>query len=174
MTESDNFTWLVKARASNQQVLLRLYRFAKDNFEMLQCNAMWRSVFALLVGAGFSLWRAAFLGDATRQWSMIISDATKLLERLVRDNTVAYPQDRDTREWMAGYYLNNAAWRLLMAWRDVEREGYEGPMPGALLRLKDLEDRGSEEESPIELWDISHGALLEVLDVLESKFRGQV
>ena len=127
MTESDNFTWLVKARASNQEVLLRLYRFAKDNSEELQSNATARSVFTLLVGAGFSLWRAAFLGDATRKWSSIIADATKLLERLVRDNAVAYPQDREMREWMAGYYLNNALWRLLMAWQQLEKQEHKGP-----------------------------------------------
>ena len=169
MPESDNFEWLIKARSLNQEALLRLYRFAKDKSEELRCDAIGRSVFALLTGAGFSLWRGAFLSDATRRWSMITADGTKLLERLVRDNAVAYPQDRETREWMAGYYLNNAQWRLLLAWRELEREGYQGQVPDVLLRLKHFEDRGTEEEPPMELWDASHAALLELFDLLEKR-----
>ena len=61
MAKLDNFNWLVKARASNQEALLRLYRLAKDNPEKLQSEEMGRSLFPLFIGAGFSLWRAAFL-----------------------------------------------------------------------------------------------------------------
>ena len=171
MANPDNFNWLVKARASNQEALLRLYRLAKGNSEKLQCDEMGRSLFTLLIGAGFSLWRAAFLGDALREWTRIIGDATQLLERLIRDNAVAYPQDRETREWMAGYYLNNAQWRLLIAWRQLKLHGHRGSMPVALRRVKKYEDRGMEQESPIELWDTSHAALGELLGVLEQRLR---
>lgn len=169
MAKLDNFNWLVKARASNQEALLRLYRLAKDNSEKLQSNEMGRSLFTLLIGAGFSLWRAAFLSDARREWTRILEDATQLLERLVRDNAVAYPQDRETREWMAGYYLNNAQWRLLIAWKQLKRQGHRGSMPVALRRVKKYEDRGAEQESPIELWNTSYAALRELLNVLEKR-----
>ena len=164
-TEPDNFTWLVKARTLNQEVLLRLYRFAKTSRE--QRNPISRSVFPLLVGAGFSLWRAAFLGDATRESPKITEHATKLLERLIRDNAVGYQQDRDMREWMGGYYTNNAIWRLLMAWTYIEKQEDHQPMPHALLRLKDFEDRGSEQESIMELWNYSHEAITALLDTLD-------
>ena len=61
MAKLDNFNWLVKARASNQEALLRLYRLGKENSEKLQSDEVGRSLFTLLIGAGFSLWRAAFL-----------------------------------------------------------------------------------------------------------------
>lgn len=171
MANPDNFNWLVQARASNQEALLRLYRLAKGNSEKLQCDEMGRSLFTLLVGAGFSLWRAAFLSDAHREWARIIGDATQLLERLVRDNAVAYIQDRETREWMAGYYLNNAQWRLLIAWKQLKLQGHRGSMPVALRRVKRYEDRGVEQELPIELWNTSHGALRELMGVLEQRLR---
>lgn len=163
MSESDNFDWLVKARASNQEVLLRLYRFVKGNSQTLQSDAIKRTVFALLVGAGFSLWRAAFLGDAERKWPAIIGHSEQLLKRLVQDNAVNYTQDRETREWMAGYYINNAQWRLLMAWQKLENSSLQS---NALEKLKRFEDRGAEEESLIELWDTSHEALLDLLNAL--------
>jgi hypothetical protein len=171
VAESDNFRWLVKARASNQKSLLRLYRLAKGNSEKLHCDAMGRTLLTLLIGAGFSLWRAAFLTDTRRKWPMIIDDATRLLERLVRDNAVAYPQDRETREWMAGYYLNNAQWRLLVAWKQLKHQGYRGGMPVALRKVKKFEDRGAEQELPIELWDAAHTALRELSDLLEQRLR---
>ena len=133
--EPDNFGWLIKARVLNQEVLLRLYRFAKAP-DKPQSDEISRSVFALLVGAGFSLWRAAFLGDATREPSKITEDAIKLLERLVRDNAVNYPQDRETREWMAGYYIKNAIWRLLMAWQFLEKEGRQEPVSAGIAHTE--------------------------------------
>jgi len=169
VSRSDNFDWLVKARASNQEVLLRLHRFAKENSERLQCDPTGRSVFALLVGASFSLWRAAFLSDASRKWSTTINDATVLLERLVRDNAVAYPQDRETREWMSGYYLNSAQWRLLIAWRYLDRDGTAGPMPEALSQLKEIEEESAEQEPPIVLWEKSDGALRELLEIMQAR-----
>jgi hypothetical protein len=63
VAESDNFDWLVPARGSNQQLLLRLYRFAKEHEDALCRDATGRSVFGFLVGASFSLWRAAFLSS---------------------------------------------------------------------------------------------------------------
>jgi hypothetical protein len=123
--ETDNYTWLIKARALNQEVLLRLYRLKVTD----KSNRVSQYIYTLLVGAAFSLWRAAFLSDATRELDKITEDATKLLKRLIQDNAVAYPQDRDTREWMAGYYINNAIWRLLIAWQFIEKEDKDKPMP---------------------------------------------
>src|SRR5437016_13329702 len=108
MPESHNFGWLIKARSSNQEALLSLFRFAKENSRWLQRDGVGRSVFALVVGAGFSLWRAAPLSNARRRWSLIIADGTSLLDRLIRDNAVAYQQESERREWVAGYYINNA------------------------------------------------------------------
>jgi hypothetical protein len=163
--ETDNFTWLIKARTSNQEALLRLYRLNITD----KSNPVSQQTYTLLVGAAFSLWRAAFLSDATRKAHNITEDATKLVKRLIQDNAVAYPQDRDTREWMVGYYINNAIWRLLIAWKFIKKEQDNEPMPQALLSLKDFNERGAENESPVDLWNSSHEALSEILHILESR-----
>ena len=36
----------------------------------------------------------------------------EFLGTVIRDNAINFPQDRDTREWTVGYYLNNANLRL--------------------------------------------------------------
>ena len=164
-SETDNFTWLIQARTSNQETLLRLYRLNITD----KSNPVSQQTYTLLVGAAFSLWRAAFLSDATRKSHNITEDATKLVKRLIQDNAVAYPQDRDTREWMVGYYINNAIWRLLIAWKFIKKEQDDEPMPQALLRLKDFDERGAENESPVDLWNSSHAALSAILHILESR-----
>ncbi|WHZ25313.1 MAG: hypothetical protein OJF51_000108 [Nitrospira sp.] len=163
-SETDNFSWLIKARTSNQEALLRLYRLnITDN-----SNPVSQQTYTLLVGAGFSLWRAAFLSDVTRETHKIAEDARKLIKRLIQDNSVGYPQDRETREWMAGYYINNAIWRLLIAWKFIKEEANE-PTPQALVSLKDFDERGAENESPVDLWNSSHEALCAILHILESR-----
>jgi hypothetical protein len=73
-SETNNFTWLIKARTSNQEALLRLYRLNITH----KSNAVSQQIYTLRVGAAFSLWRAAFLSDATRKSHNITEDATKL------------------------------------------------------------------------------------------------
>ena len=164
----DNFDWLIRARALNQEVLLRLYRISE-----VQNRGEWtdtsRDCFALLVGAAFSLWRAAFLTDAQRDSSKITEDAIKLLKRLIADNAVAYPQDRDTREWMGGYYINNAIWRVRLAWQSMAKDGNGDAMPEVLRKLKHFDERGALQEKPVDLWNLSHEALIALIEALEKR-----
>ena len=169
MPEDDKLEWIIDLRSSNQKVLLRLYRFAENKSKVLPCDKIGRSVFQFLVGAGFSLWRGAFLIDAKRKPPEINEAGTELLKRLVRHNAVGYTQDRQMKDWMSGYYLNNAQWRLLYAWEELNKDN-EDQMPDTLCRLQDLNYSGTEEELPMELWEASHAAFLELLHLLEKRF----
>lgn len=169
-SESDHYGWLVAARSRNQDLLLRLFRFGTKHCEALHSDHDQRTLFALLVGVAFSLWRAAFLTDTKRTWPAILDDANKLLETVVRDNTINYPQDRATREWMGGYYLNNARWRLAHAreksqsWRrDQEAE------PEAIARFDELHRSGIETERARDSWDALHNTLVAIFERLEAK-----
>lgn len=168
MPNSDHFAWLVRARAENQQALLQLHEFGHQNVEALHCDVTSRSVFTLLVGTAFSLWRAAFLSDLKWTWSAIIGDANKLLERLVQDNAVAYPQDRDTREWMGRYYLNNAKWRLIRA-RDKLKAGGLDIAPEVVQQFQELDQIDIEQEQPAACWDKFHRAFEDLFKLLKKQ-----
>jgi hypothetical protein len=114
-SNSKDYEWLLEARAKNQRLILRLYDFGRTNGEVLQRDPNRQDLFAFLVGAVFSLWRAAFLSDTIRAWPETFKGANDLLKTLIEDNAVTYPTDRKTKEWMGGYYLNNAAFRLFEA-----------------------------------------------------------
>jgi hypothetical protein len=158
---SDNFDSLVKNRARIHKFLLDLYRFSETDTTLEQ-NEVKRDVFYLLVGAAFSLWRAAFLCDTNRTWCEIIKDAKLLLEKVIRDNAINYPQDRETRAWTVGYYLNSARLRVAEA-RDILKvtSGRE------LLRFKQLEKNGIESQKPNDLWDTIYNASQHIFKKLE-------
>jgi len=54
---------------------------------------------------------------------------------LIEDNAINYPQDRTTRAYSAGYYLNNAKFRLREVWDNIPPGIYEPEKesPGATL-----------------------------------------
>ena len=70
-------------------------------------------VFTTVVGAAFSLRRAALLTDApTRQWPGALHDAQELLDTLLKTNALAFTTEHRLQGWTAGYYLKNAKLRL--------------------------------------------------------------
>jgi hypothetical protein len=114
MSDQPDFSWLVVQRSEAQRLLLKLYQFGTEEPERL-ADELTRSVYHLLVGAAFSLWRAVFLIEPETSTQETVDHSVQFLELLVRDNTINYTQDRNTRAWTAGYYLNGAFFRLTEA-----------------------------------------------------------
>jgi hypothetical protein len=108
-----DFKWLLPARAKIQQALLDLHNLGTTRrIDLLNDAEHLARPFVLLVGAAFSLWRAAFLSDITQSWEWIVDTANTLLEKLLITNTLSFSTDRDLRYWMVGYYLNSTGFRL--------------------------------------------------------------
>ena len=114
MARKLDFSWLVRQRSEIQELLLDLYQFGKNSPKRLE-DEFTRSVYHLLVGATFSLWRAVFLIEPETTTKQTVDDSVKFLEHLVRDNAINYTQDRNTRAWTAGYYVNGAYFRIAEA-----------------------------------------------------------
>ena len=58
-----------------------------------------------------------------REPDEVMADAKSLAARVLQHNAVAYPQEIANKEWMAGYYLNNARYRLLNAREYISQPG---------------------------------------------------
>jgi hypothetical protein len=108
-TDTKDMQWLVKSRSEVQDLLLALWTIAKDG--CLRTSSQ-KLQFELLIATCFALWRSVFLAHGERTSSSINEHATKFLETLVRDNAIAYSQDRDSKAWTFGYYINDAYFRL--------------------------------------------------------------
>jgi hypothetical protein len=159
------FRWIIDARSQVQDLLLRLYRIGSD-WPVEDDKDIGRS-YTYLVGAAFSLWRAAFLTDADRSLSKIVRGdfgALTLLRTLIKDNAVNYPQDRKTRGWMVGYYLNSARLRLAHT-RKFLPEADQSPQ---LAKFLALHQEGIAELPPPTAWDTIYEAASAMVDTLSS------
>ena len=170
MSDNPDLTWLVDRRSKIQSFLLQLYEF--DEKHSANLAEPQSAAFQLLVGAAFSLWRAAFLADGDRSPARIREHAKEFLLLLVRDNSINYTQDRQTRAWTAGYYLNNTYFRLQLAYQRLSRLAEEGaafgtaPMEAVNAFL--LEQAEAENPS-VELrdqWDTAYEAAFDIFKAL--------
>lgn len=145
-----DYGWLVTSRSNVQEILLELYVFIRDQRSELEKRQAEWLMLGLLVGAAFSLWRAAFLSDADRQPANVIKTTEEFLEVLIRDNAINYPQDWKARAWTVGYYLNGARYRLQGFVAKLEQCGTRTSRP-EILRIEEL--RTGDMVNPVEIWD---------------------
>jgi hypothetical protein len=102
---------IVERRAKIQMLSVQLFEDL-SSVSSGSLEATDKEVSELLIGCVFSLWRAVFLLDVERASEKIGSDAKEFLETVIRENAVTFQTDRNKREWVVGYYLNNARYRL--------------------------------------------------------------
>lgn len=111
--EIESAEWLVENRSNVQKFHLRLYVFSEKYAEKLKSDKDKRLIFHLLIGVSFGLWRSVFLMRSNIDYDKEVTvKGLKFLERLIKDNAIAYTQEKDSCEWTVGYYLNDAFLRL--------------------------------------------------------------
>ena len=163
------FKILIEQRARNQELMLRLLTYLQKHKKTLsRPENLERSTLTLFVGACFSLWRAAFLLDAKRTSKLIVKDAESFMEKLLTDNVITYPQDRQTLNWMGGYYLNNAQYRIARILEKLEIvkrstepdiEAFQNSRSKSFDSVKDS----------LETWDVYFRALNKAFEIFSSK-----
>jgi hypothetical protein len=105
----------IKARGDVQLLLASLYHLHDEHRAILRADQELLRAFSLIAGSAFSLWRAAFLthtGDPVIDPVPGLDDCAIFIGTVARDNIISFAQDRESREWTVGYYLNNAVVRL--------------------------------------------------------------
>jgi hypothetical protein len=111
MTSPTHLSWLVKGRYDTQKTSTKLYALIAENPTSITL-AIHSIPAQALVAIGFSLWRAVFLGDKTGETGASLTAAYEFLEKMIKDNTIGYTQERAVLEWSFNYYVSNATHRL--------------------------------------------------------------
>ncbi len=127
------------------------------------------SVIDLIIGAAFSLWRAAFLTDAKRDNSDVIVHGKEFIKLVAEDNMINYLNDKKTRNWTVGYYLNNARYRVKRIQEKCKgKQKYrnflnskENSIFSERLLKSDVEF-----ENPKEYWDIIYNSLAKIFEIV--------
>jgi len=170
MTDPADFQWLVEQRSKNQKLLLDLYAFGHAKQGVLPNDAAACATFHLLTGAVFSLWRAVFLTEQETTTQDRFDHSIRFLEKLVRDNAITYTQDRETKSWTAGYYLNNAYCRLSEAVNalspHLERATGTRDDPEEFRSFRNANNSEVVSTDRRRAWEIAHAAASKVLMVV--------
>jgi len=146
--------WLVQSRYSNQQAALKI-RALLDHPKASDGNL---ATVQDLVGACFSLWRAAFLADKTGVRTAVFKHASAFLDEMIAHNAIAYAQDRKSYEWTFNYYATNAA-------RALHKLADKWPSIRTILSESDEPTGGY--TRPQRRWDRNHRALEEAINCFE-------
>jgi len=141
---------LVARRAKIGTLLLELWKVSTHHQ-----STLWH----LLLGVGFSLWRAAFLIARDRPRPTMDEDAKDFLGLLLRDNAINYPQDRQTRAWTGGYYLNNANLRLVIVKDLIPLSANESAVVDKILRSVENQKQISDHTPDLQTgWEDAYAA----------------
>jgi hypothetical protein len=169
MTEAEQHQWLVASRHKIHGALATLHTLSTNEYRpILLRSDVNRDVFSLLVGASFSLWRAAFLSKAGRTPSDVLDRAHQLLTKLVEDNSATYSEEKNTQHWMVGFHLNNARFRLKEIYAKLGEP--TGPLASFVLGPDTIPDRGPPPD-PTTLWNEAYIPLLWSLNHLRELMR---
>jgi hypothetical protein len=103
--------WAIRSRYSNQLSSLQLLTLFENHEEIWKTQRFSKAA-QDLIAAAFSLWRAAFLADKSGKRSAVFADGKKFLGNLIEDNSIAYVNDKNAREWTFNYYTRNARYAL--------------------------------------------------------------
>lgn len=169
----EHHTWALFARYRNQKCLLELYQW----HELSKLQDVNRDqLYTSLVGAAFSLWRAAFLCRTYSTVDDAVKGAEETLRCLIEDNSFSFSREQNNKNWMGGYYVNNALYRLV----DVEkrfRSSFPKWAPSIesepLKSFRDVVSRVIEQPDPAkepptkECWDIAQDTLDEFCRILK-------
>lgn len=173
----ENLEWLVDRRSRIQNLLLSLLKLTDDRKGVLiadhppgDVNSVHQDLFALYVGAAFSLWRAVFLSKDDRTRRGIQIHAKAILKILVEENAVGLTQDKSTKEWMGGYYLNNAWFRLEEAQEILKKNNIIADSEVGFL-FAELNQAESEEKPFREVWDLANERLEELFHLLRHQMQ---
>jgi hypothetical protein len=99
--------WLVENRINIQKTALDLYLLIPKEKDSVKKQTS--LIHQDLVGAFFCLWRGVFLAyEKKTKLGEPLEHATKFLKKIIDDNTIAFSDDKNLREWTANFYIDCA------------------------------------------------------------------
>jgi hypothetical protein len=161
--DQTHLSWAIASRAAIQHTLLALYDCIhhhpadKSSFE-------YQHSLDHLIGAAFSLWRAAFLADVYRDDVTVQESQKRFLAKVLADNAITFADDKANSHWSVGYYLENAKLRLSLS-VDFSDHYYQTKLHGVLMPFLRLKGYRGKELTRYE-WESAHYVLRELLRVI--------
>jgi hypothetical protein len=164
--------WAIEQRGKIQHTILALYKYATA--QPPEGPGFPKSyLLDHLSAAAFSLWRAAFLADGSRDPFSIHESQTNFLATIINTNAINFSDDKKHQAWAVSFYLQNAKNRLdyCSAIADEYAQANTRKTITPLLRLdgKSLAEKGKGSRAATRYeWECTHRALRILFKVLEA------
>lgn len=162
--------WLVPARADIQRSLLNLYNLAQGNDLRAEQLAIESSIHRLLVGAGFSLWRAVFQAQTDLSIEDNVKASDDFLIKLVHHNSIQYSSEQNS--WSFGYYLNNAKYRIIAIY-DRMPEPYKTDLAPDIETIRRGTPRSAGTKYSRNTWDSIYAVFERMSGMLAELLKGK-
>src|SRR6516164_133481 len=111
-SDVEHLRWAVDQRAEIQRTLLALYEYVRKTTSAAGYADPKAYLLDNLIGAAFSLWRAAFLAETFRTDESVFRSQELFLAKVISDNSIQFSDDKVNRAWTVGYYLDSAKLRI--------------------------------------------------------------
>ncbi len=168
--------WQINARFRIQKLLHRMHILHSRNTEIPRHYKRtlteeekdeWYPI-NRMIGAAFSLWRSAFLTQASNDRKQIYEHTNEFISKVIAQNSIAFPDDYKMCELTVVYYNTNARYRLerLMDKNSSLVAKYESVRKIDELKHSDQ----SEHLSPKDLWEILYWALEDCFNDYETTY----
>jgi hypothetical protein len=106
--------WLIQNRSSVLEFMIDLQWMGSEYMDYLSGDRGKEQVrlLALLIGAGYGLWRSAYLLSDSADRPKLYVNSIDFMDYLLRNNSIGFMQDMNLQDWVGGHYLTNAILRL--------------------------------------------------------------
>ena len=168
-----DYNWLISSRHKASELLYGLHQISEQLSGEISKDH--QALFENLVGAAFSLWRAAFLAHEREElWPKSLVAATELLKELLSHNRIGYEQEKNQFAWFCRFYLKSAELRIDRVVKHFMAKDFQVDLKQceAVQRILERIDdqKAAAEEKPTERWNDAH----EAADFLVKELRKQV
>jgi hypothetical protein len=155
--------WLVDNRCAIQNTALELHLLLEkaEHFKDMQSSLTKQD----LVGVLFCLWRGVFLAHGKKgEFQAAPKAAKQFLKKVIEDNSIAFGDDKNWKEWTANFYIDCAG-HILAGFTPTQK-------CKATPRLEDLDPPWQLHMYPAEIterWEYNHDNLKAKMRSLEQK-----
>lgn len=164
----DFINFLVPTRSEVQEAIRRLY-FLSDEAKAIGVMSTELEVHSLMVGVGFSLWRAVFTAHEKLNRDTNLESSKEFLNKLIATNAVTFQAEQVS--WVYGYYINNARLRLATIVELLPKDN-RTTLSAALADMRKPAGESDEKEL-FGAYKNTHALFIMVLDLLEGHLRSR-
>jgi len=176
LPNSDDLQWQIERRFKISDLMRRMFVLYRDNKELPKSHKAHLSAqekdewypINRMMGAAFSLWRSAFLTQASSSRQKVYDHTLEFIGKVLAQNAISFADDHRMCELTIVYYNANARYRIERLYQRAPKL-LELPAVQAVAEISNLGTVEDIDEK--EHWDMLFAALVACFDDYEKTYK---